>query len=122
MSKTISGRVLNIDALKATVSEVANKPFVKKYSPVITLVAASAFAVTAAAITAPATGSFAYDLYDVGVNDMLKGAPGFIGGLLGIVYSASKLSANWMWASLGVLGSTCVIKADAITSSLGMLL
>lgn len=122
MSATVSGGVLNIDGFKATVSKVANNPFLKKYSPVATLIAASVVTLTATAITAPATGSFAYDLYDVGVNDMLKGAPGFIGGLLGIVYSASKLSANWMWASLGVLGSTCVIKADAITSSLGMLL
>lgn len=77
---------------------------------------------TAQAITAPTTGSFAYDLYDIGVNEMLKGPAGFIGGLLGIVVSASKLSQNWLWASLGVLGSTCVIKADTITTSLGALL
>ncbi len=32
------------------------------------------------AITAPAAGSFAYDLYDVAVNDIVKGAPGFVGG------------------------------------------
>ena len=36
----------------------------------------------ASAITAPAAGSFAYDLYDVGVNDVLLGAPGFVGGVI----------------------------------------
>ncbi|WP_339145181.1 hypothetical protein [Pseudoalteromonas galatheae] len=74
------------------------------------------------AITAPAQGSFAYDLYDVGVNMILKGAPGFIGGLVGIVYSATQLSNNWKGAGLGILASTAVIKADSITTSLGMII
>lgn len=73
------------------------------------------------AITAPAAGSFAYDMYDVGVNKILKGAPGFIGGMVGIVYSATQLSSNWKGAGLGILASTAVIKADSITTSLGMI-
>lgn len=76
----------------------------------------------ASAITAPAAGSFGYDLYDVGVNDILKGAPGFIGGMVGIIFSATKMSENWKAAGLGILASTAVIKADTITSSLGFLL
>ena len=74
------------------------------------------------AITAPAAGSFAYDLYDVGVNDIVKGAPGFVGGVAGVAYSATKLSTDWKAASLGILASTMVIKADAITTSLGALI
>lgn len=73
----------------------------------------------AMAITAPTTGSFAYDLYDVAVNDILNGAPGFVGGLAGVAYSATKLGTNWMLAVLGILGSTAVLQADAITTSLG---
>ncbi|MBQ4839835.1 hypothetical protein [Pseudoalteromonas luteoviolacea] len=73
------------------------------------------------AITAPAAGSFAYDMYDVGVNKILKGAPGFIGGMVGIVVSATQLSSNWKAAGLGILASTAVIKADSITKSLGMI-
>lgn len=94
----------------------------KTLALVATVAAVVVTAGTAEAITAPAAGSFAYDLYDIGVNEMLKGPAGFIGGLIGIVVSASKLSQNWLWASLGVLGSTAVIKADAITTSLGALL
>jgi hypothetical protein len=74
------------------------------------------------AITAPASGSFAYDLYDVGVNDIVKGAPGFVGGVAGVAYSATKLSTDWKAASLGILASTMVIKADAVTTSLGALI
>lgn len=75
----------------------------------------------ASAIVAPAAGTFAYDLYDVGVNDILKGAPGFIGGMVGIIFSATKMSDNWKMAGLGILASTAVIKADTITSSLGLM-
>jgi len=74
------------------------------------------------AVTAPATGSFAYDLYDVVVVDMIQGAPGFVGGLVGVVYSATKIATNWMLAALGVVGSTAVIQADTITTSLGALI
>lgn len=75
----------------------------------------------AMAITAPTAGSFGYDMYDIGVNSILKGAPGFIGGLFGIVWSATKLASNWILAVLGILGSTMVIKADSVTTSLGFL-
>lgn len=88
----------------------------------VTLIAGFTFAAAgAAAITAPAAGSFGYDLYDILVTQGLQGAPGFAAGVLGVAWSASKLSANWMLASLGVLGSTCVLKADTITTSMGMM-
>lgn len=86
------------------------------------IVAAAAVSTTALAITGPAAGAFGYDLYDVAVNDMIKGAPGFVGGMAGIIVSASKLSQNWLYAGLGVLGSTAVLKADTITTSLGYLI
>jgi hypothetical protein len=84
--------------------------------------AITAATTTALAITGPTAGSFGYDLYDVAVNDMIGGAPGFVGGLAGVVLSASKLSTNWLYASLGILGSTAVLKADTITTSLGYLI
>ncbi len=87
-----------------------------------TLVGLSVASVGAHAITAPAAGSLAYDVYDVGINQMLNGAPGFVGGTAGIVYSASKLSQNWVWACLGILGCSAVLNADSITTSLGMII
>lgn len=83
------------------------------------IVAAAVVSTASFAITGPAPGSFGYDLYDVAVNDMINGAPGFVGGLAGVVISASKLSQNWMYAALGILGSTAVLSADTITTSLG---
>ena len=72
-------------------------------------------------ITAPEDDALAYDLYDVGVNKLLKGPVGFIGGMLGIVLAASQLPKNWVISSLGILGSTALLKADSITTSLGLL-
>jgi hypothetical protein len=71
------------------------------------------------AITAPAAGSFAYDLYDIGVNQILNGAPGFVGGVLGLAYAGAQLARNWMVAVLSALGSTAVLQADNITATLG---
>lgn len=73
------------------------------------------------AITAPTTGSFAYDLYDITVNKLLKGPAGFVAGVGAIIYGAASLiTGKVMPAVLGVLGGATLIKADAITSSLGL--
>lgn len=76
---------------------------------------------SAMAISAPEAGTFGYTIYDVGVNDILNGGPGFVGGLMGVVWSAVNIAKNWMLATLGILGSTAVLQADAITTSLGMI-
>jgi len=73
------------------------------------------------AIKAPEKTALAFDLYDVGVNKLLKGPVGFIGGMLGIVVAASQLPKNWIMSSLGILGSTALLKADSITTSLGLM-
>lgn len=52
---------------------------------------------------------------------MLKGPVGFVGGLAAIVLSAVQITKNWMLAAGGVLGGTAMIKADSITTSLGMI-
>ena len=79
---------------------------------------------TAFGITAPtAAGSpLGYDLYDVAVNDMLKGPAGFVGGLGAIVYGVSQLAKSWMIAALSVLGGSAIIKADTIVASLGAII
>lgn len=92
----------------------------KFISAFLALTFMSMFASEAYAITSPTTGSFAYDFYDIAVNKMLKGAPGFIGGIIGIVASATQLSKNWILAVLGILASTAALKADTIIASLGM--
>lgn len=77
---------------------------------------------TALAIVAPAVGSLGYDLYDIFVLQGIQGAPGFLGGVIGIAYSATMMnSGNWKLPALGVLGSSALIRADDITTSLGMI-
>jgi hypothetical protein len=79
--------------------------------------------VAAMAIVAPPPGSLGYDLYDVFVLQGIQGAPGFLGGVIGIAYSATMMnSGNWKLPALGVLGSSALIRADDITASLGMLI
>lgn len=74
---------------------------------------------TVSAITAPAAGSFAYDLYDVAVNDILTGAPGFVGGVMIMAIAGLNLTRNWVIAVAGLLGGTILINADTITASMG---
>ena len=52
------------------------------------LFAACLPSVNAMAMTVPAAGSFAYDLYDIGVNQILLGPIGFIAGVACMVFAA----------------------------------
>ena len=75
----------------------------------------------ASAITAPATGSFAYDVYDIAVNDMVKGPIGYIGGLGAMVWGAfSAIQQKLGMAACSILGGGALVKADTITQSLGL--
>ena len=77
----------------------------------------------ASAITAPVAGSFAYDVYDIGVNKILQGPIGFVGGVMAIVIGAiAAVKAQIMLAIPAILGGAVILKADAITTSLGMVI
>jgi len=74
----------------------------------------------AMAITAPAAGAFAYDVYDVAVNSILKGPIGFVGGVVAIVFGAvAAIRAEVMYAIPAILGGAVLLKADSIVTSLG---
>lgn len=81
------------------------------------------FVVPAAqAITAPTDGAFAYDLYDIAVNKILKGPIGFVSGAAAIVLGAvSAIGGRIMMAIPCILGGAALIKADSITTTLGLL-
>jgi hypothetical protein len=79
------------------------------------------FTDVASAITAPAAGSFAYDVYDIGINKILQGPIGFVGGVVAIVIGAiAAIRAQIMLAIPAILGGAVILKADAITTSLGI--
>ncbi len=81
-------------------------------------VASAAFALTFNV----ANGSFAYDVYDIAVNGMLRGPVGFVGGIAAIVFGAiSAIRAQILPAIPAILGGVVLLKADSIISSLNAL-
>jgi hypothetical protein len=74
----------------------------------------------ALAITVPATGSFAYDIYDIAVNSILKGPIGFVGGVGAIVFGAIEaMRGRVLEAIPAILGGAALLKADTIVQTLG---
>ena len=74
------------------------------------------------AITAPTSGSLFYDVYDIVVNSMLKGAIGFVAAILVFMMGIGLFFMQKIIP--GVIGVVCaalVIKADAIVTSLGLI-
>lgn len=74
-------------------------------------------------MTTPAAGSFAYDLYDIGVNQILLGPIGFVGGC-GVMVLAGILAIRQMLlpAAGAVLGGAFMLKADSVVQSVGALI
>ncbi|MGC9100087.1 MAG: hypothetical protein ACP5HC_02315 [Caldisericum sp.] len=81
---------------------------------VVALGAGAAFA-----FDAPSQG-FAYDIYKIAVEDILKGPVGFVGGVAAMVLGAiSLIAGRYLTAIPAVLGGAVLLKADSIVSSLG---
>lgn len=77
----------------------------------------------AMAITAPTSGSFAYDVYDIAINKIVKGPIGFVAGAASIVIGAvAAITGRVIAAVPAILGGAAIIKADTITTSLGALI
>lgn len=74
-----------------------------------------------AAVDAAGNPTFLYDVYDIGVNKILKGPVGFIAGVAIIGFGALQMMKAWPVALLGLMGGSAMIKADTIVASLGML-
>lgn len=75
----------------------------------------------AMAITAPTTGGFLYDVYDIGVNKILKGAPGFVIGCGAIGWGGSLLfKSQVVPAVMSILGGGVMLKADSVVTTLGL--
>jgi len=73
-------------------------------------------------VTAPAAGSFAYDIYDLGVNQILKGPIGFVGGCGCVGFGGYCAVKQNVGAALGcILGGAAMLKADSITTSMGLI-
>jgi hypothetical protein len=75
------------------------------------------------AIVAPATGTFAYDVYDVAVVKMLQGPIGFVGGVAAMIIGAVlAIQGKIMGAIPAICGGAVLLKADALVTSLGAII
>ena len=84
------------------------------------LLAACLLTVNAMAMTVPAAGSFAYDLYDIGVNQILLGPIGFIAGVACMVFAAILAIRQMILPAAGVvLGGAFLLKADSVVQTIG---
>lgn len=77
----------------------------------------------ALAFSAPAATDFFYDIYDIGVNKMLKGPIGFVGGIIAMVAAAVLAIRQMILPAAGtVLAGIFLLKADTLVTSLGALI
>ncbi|MBL0916171.1 MAG: hypothetical protein IBJ13_11875 [Sphingopyxis sp.] len=84
---------------------------------VLSLIAASAHA-----FTAPVVGDLGYDIYDIVVNQGVKGPLGFVGGVAAFLFEVSRLFSNIMIGIPTIVAAVCLIKADSILQTFGMLI
>jgi hypothetical protein len=75
------------------------------------------------AFTTPAAGTFAYDIFDIGVNQILKGPIGFAAGV-GSMVAAAIMAIRQMLlpAAATILGGAFLLKADSVVTSLGAMI
>lgn len=75
------------------------------------------------AMTVPAAGSFAYDLYDIGVNQILLGPVGFTGGVACMCVAAILAIRQMILPAAGVvLGGAFLLRAHTVVETIGALI
>jgi hypothetical protein len=86
------------------------------------LLAAVVGAGAAHAFSAPAAGDLGYDIYDIVVNQGVKGPLGFVGGVAAFLFGVSRLFSNIMIGIPTIVAAVCLIKADSILQTFGMVI
>lgn len=80
-------------------------------------------AIDAHAISTPETGSFLYDAYDIIVNNLLKGALGFVVAIFVFITGIAMFFRQMIIPGVICVACTAlIIKSDSIISSLGMII
>lgn len=74
------------------------------------------------AFSAPAVGDLGYDIYDIVVNQGVKGPLGFVGGVAAFLFGVSRLFSNIMIGIPTIVAAVCLIKADSILQTFGMVI
>lgn len=99
------------------------RPSFGKADVVGTFVAALALALASAAhaFQAPTAGDLGYDIYDIVVNQGVKGPLGFVGGVAAFLFGVSRLFSNIMIGIPTIVAAVCLIRADSILQTFGMI-
>ena len=80
-------------------------------------------ALPALAVTAPAAGSLFYDVYDIVVTQMLQGGIGFVAAVLIFALGIGLFLAQKIIPGIiAVVCAALLIRADAIVTSLGLMM
>ena len=83
----------------------------------------TSMATNAFALAAPGAGTFAYDIYDIAINSILKGPIGFVAGAAAIVFgSVIAIQGKILAAVPAILGGAALLKADSIVTTLGAII
>lgn len=82
----------------------------------------SVIAASAHAFTAPTAGDLGYDIYDIVVNQGVKGPLGFVAGVAAFLFGVSRLFSNIMIGIPTIVAAVCLIKADSILQTFGMVI
>jgi hypothetical protein len=67
-------------------------------------------------------GDLGYDIYDIVVNQGVKGPLGFVGGVAAFLFGVSRLFSNIMIGIPTIVAAVCLIKADSILQTFGMVI
>lgn len=103
-----------------TVYQRKNRQAQRLTAIVILMAAGLMVSANAMAMAVPAAGSFAYDLYDIGVNQILLGPIGFIAGVACMVFAAILAIRQMILPAAGVvLGGAFLLKADSVVQTIG---
>ena len=74
------------------------------------------------AFKAPVAGDLGYDIYDIVVNKGVKGPLGFVAGVAAFLFGVSRLFSNIMIGIPTIVAAVCLIKADTILQTFGMVI
>lgn len=86
------------------------------------MLALVAGATAAHAFAAPKAGDLGYDIYNIVVNQGVKGPLGFVGGVAAFLFGVSRLFSNIMIGIPTIVAAVCLIKADSILLTFGMVI
>ena len=104
------------------VTLLRGKAFRTADAAILFILAAFAGAGMAHAFAAPSVGDLGYDIYDIVVNQGVKGPLGFVGGVAAFLFGVSRLFSNIMIGIPTIVAAVCLIKADSILQTFGMLI